>query len=248
MAFVLDGASFLVMAGAALGLRIHPAGAAEAPEQSQRPAAGSFKATWEFIRERPRLRAIFILEVLTQLIILLQIPLTYVFVARYLGGPARMPQRTGLLFAAAGAGTCLGGLFLQRWRGNDRLLVLPKALLFDSLLVAGFALARCFPLNLFLYGLMGIIGAFMETILETAVQEQAPPERLGAVAGFIHSVVEPTGVVSLLLGGLISQWLAPDRIFILCAVVEMATGAYFLKRFRTMAGRSGPCAGHPTSN
>ncbi|TCL75086.1 MFS transporter [Hydrogenispora ethanolica] len=236
VAFVMDGCSFLSVAFTTLFLQTTAAPNATAVKQSASDQRFSFKTTWNMIRNHPRLQAVLTLEVLTNFIIILQIPLTYIFVARYLGGPARMAQRTGLLFAAAGIGTCLGGLLLNRLRSGNRLLALPKALLFDSLLVLSFALVRFFPLNLILYGLMGVIAAFMGTILETAVQEWTPPEHLGAVSGFIHSIVEPICVVSLLLGGLLTQWLEPSWLFILCAGAELLTGAYFLNRFRAEAG------------
>ncbi|MDF2911480.1 MAG: arabinose efflux permease family protein [Sporolactobacillus laevolacticus] len=124
----------------------------------------------------------------------------------------------------------LGGLFLKKFAQRNKLRLLAHALIFDSIFVLAFTLNRFFPATIFIYGAMGVIGAFMGSLLETAVQENTPQQMIGRVSGFIHSIADPVSILSLLIGSLLVQFINVQWIFMICAVAECMTGIYFTLR------------------
>jgi MFS family permease len=224
--FLVDSCSYLFIALSALFFKLRKQEQTAAHTENRAALAEGLN----FIRKHPVIRRLFMIDLLTQLIIALQIPLTYVFVAKYLGGAEIMASRTGILFSASGVGLMLGGMFIRRFAKGDKLRLLSRALICDSLFVIVFSLNRYFPAEVLLFGAMGIIGAFMGSLLETAVQENTPESLIGRVSGFIHSIADPISVFSLMIGSLLVQFIDVQHIFMLCALAELLTGAYFTLR------------------
>lgn len=223
--FIVDSFSYLFIACSAFFLKL----SADHPEDVLENK-GHFKESLMFIKNQPVIRRLFLIDLLTQFIIALQIPLTYIFVSEYLGGKDVMADRTGILFSAAGAGMALGGLFLKKFAQRNKLRLLSHALIFDSIFVFAFTLNRFFPATIVIYGAMGVIGAFMGSLLETAVQENTPQQMIGRVSGFIHSIADPVSILSLLIGSLLVQFINVQWIFLICALAECVTGIYFTLR------------------
>lgn len=226
-AFLIDSLSFVFIALSSTLITIKT-GRKPANKLPSKPTyRKDIKAGWKFIKNTNSVRNMFVLDIITNFIIAMQLPLTYVFVKAYLGGEALMAKRTGLLFSAAGVGTILGGAILGRFKNKNKLLLLSISLMLDSMLVMMFSLSRYFNLSLVIYGAMGVLGAFTGTILETVIQEDTPQNLLSRVSGFINTIVEPICILSILLGGSISQFIEAKWIFLTCAFMELVTGIYF---------------------
>ena len=114
-------------------------------------------------------------------------------------------------------------------------MLLSVSLVFDSMLVIAFSLNRYFPITLFIFGGMGVVGAFNGSILQTVIQEETPENLLGRVSGFINSIVQPIGVISILIGGICSNLIEVKWIFIFGALLELLTGLYFIGRYKITA-------------
>jgi predicted MFS family arabinose efflux permease len=139
------------------------------------------------------------------------------------------------LISAAGIGTLVGGLIIGRFKGYSELSLLSAALLCDGIILALFSMNSYFPVSLILFGIMGIVGAFMGSLLRTAIQKQTPSDMLGRVSGFISTVVEPLSVMSILVGGIFSSLIEIKYIFFLCAIAELVTGLYFVKKHTSIS-------------
>lgn len=230
-AFILDGLSFLFIALISAFLKISSSGRTN----SGHNAAG-FKRDlvegWNFIKDNASVKYMFWIDTIVTFIISMQIPLTYVFVEKYLGGTALVARRTGLLFAAAGIGTILGGVILGRFKNRNKLMLLSVSLIFDSMMVIAFSLNRYFPVTFFLFAGMGVVGAFNGGILQTVIQEKTPDNLLGRVSGFINSIVQPISIVSILAGGVCSSFIDVKWVFITGSLLELFTGLHFTMRYR----------------
>lgn len=225
LSFLADSASYLVIAFSTLLLNVRNPGTVHAEKHRV-----SFKEALVFMKNHKLIQQLMAIDVLTQFIIAMQIPLTFLFVAEYLGGHQSMAGRTGILFSAAGVGMALGGLIVKRFGKQDKLSLLSRGLICDSLFVIAFSLNHYFPATLFIYGAMGVIGAFMGSLLETAVQEQTPGHLIGSVSGLIHSISDPVSVFSLLIGSAVVQFIDVQWIFLACAAAELLTGIFFTVR------------------
>ena len=209
IAFILDGLSFIFIAMISIFFSINEA---------------------NFIKDNESVKYMFFIDIITNFIISMQTPLTYIFVEKYLGGSILMAKRTGLLFSFAGIGTIFGGIILGSFKNRNKLMLLSVSLVFDSMLVIAFSLNRYFPITLFIFGGMGVVGAFNGSILQTVIQEKTPENLLGRVSGFINSIVQPIGVISILIGGICSNLIEVKWIFIFGALLELLTGLYFIRR------------------
>jgi MFS transporter, DHA3 family, macrolide efflux protein len=233
-ALMLDGLSFLIVAF--VSILIKPRIELErtySQENFNQRFWTEIRKGWNFIQSSPKIKYIFGLDVITNFIIMMQIPLTFVFVKSYFGSSILMAQRTGFLFSAAGVGTISGGIILGKFKNKNKLLLLSVSLIFDSVLVLLFSLNRSFPAALVIYGFMGILGAFIGSILETVIQESASKNLLGCVSGFVNSIVEPVCVLSLLFGGITTEFIEVKWIFIFCAFLELLTGTIFTIKYKT---------------
>ncbi|MDF2884449.1 MAG: arabinose efflux permease family protein [Clostridiaceae bacterium] len=228
IAFILDGLSFIFIAILSIFLRINKVNFISNVYNET-----NFKKDmidgWNFIKNNENVKYMFLIDIITNFIISMQTPLTYIFVEKYLGGSILMAKRTGLLFASAGIGTIFGGVILGNFKSRNKLMLLSVSLVFDSMLVIAFSLNRYFPIALFIFGGMGVVGAYNGSILQTVIQEKTPENLLGRVSGFINSIVQPISVVSILIGGICSNLIEVKWIFIFGALLELLTGLYFIR-------------------
>lgn len=229
-AFYLDSISFLLIAFLSLFLRPKAVETKKGVDENASSYLNDVKEGWSFIRNNPYIRQMFTLEVLTRFIIAMQIPLTYVFVENYLGGQLLMAKRSGFLFSTAGVGTLIGGFIIGRFSKYNEINLLSIVLLLDGITLALFSINSSFPFSLILFGILGIVGAFMGSLLRTVIQKQTPEDMIGRVYGFISTVVEPLGVLSILVGGILANYIEVKYIFLICAASEIFTGAYFIKK------------------
>ncbi len=226
VAFLLDGLSFLFIAVVSMFLKTNKINCNNSIYEETNFKKDMIQG-WNFIKNNANVKYIFFIDIIINFIISMQTPLTYIFVEKYLGGRMLMAKRTGFLFAFAGIGTIFGGVILGRFKNRDKLMLLSISLVFDSILVIAFSLNRYFPITLLIYGAMGVLGAFSGSILQTVIQEKTPGNLLGRVSGFINSIVQPLGVVSILIGGICSNLVEVKWIFIFSALLELVTGLCF---------------------
>lgn len=229
-AFLLDSLSFIILAFMFIFIRTekeHRVKKLSGDKHNKKAYKEEMKEAWIFIRGNRYVKIMFFLHVLTNFIISMQIPLSYIFVEKFLGGKALMAERTGYIFAAAGIGGIAGGIILTRFRKVNKIFLLAVSLIFDSLLVLGFSVNRFFVLSVIIFGAMGVVGSFTGSIMETVIQQNTPDYLIGRVSGFISSIVEPVNVLSILAGTAAMSLIRVDWIFILGALSEMAAGIYF---------------------
>lgn len=230
LAFIIDSISFVFIAMISILLKPKKADLEEKNKSTPSSIGLNIQEGWSFIKNNTYVKYMFFLDVLTRFIIAMQIPLTYVFVENYLGGQLLLAKRSGLLFSAAGIGTLIGGFMIGKFKMHNQIRLLSATLLCDGIVVFLFSVSRSFPVSLLLYGILGIVGAFMGTLLVTVIQKRTPENILGRVSGFINMVAEPLSVISILIGGAASSFVEVKYIFILCAFSEMITALYFLKK------------------
>ncbi|MDF2673949.1 MAG: arabinose efflux permease family protein, partial [Clostridiales bacterium] len=228
LAFIIDSVSFMFIALISLLLRVKKTEAKEKTAASPSSIKLDIREGWNFIKSNTYVKYMFFLDVLTRFIIAMQIPLTFVFIENYLGGQLLLAKRSGLIFSAAGVGTLIGGFLIGKFKKYNQIRLLSVTLLCDGIVVSLFALNRSFPVSLVLYGVLGIIGAFMGTLLVTVIQKHTPENILGRVSGFINTIAEPLSVISIIIGGTASNFVEVKYIFILCACSEIITALYFL--------------------
>jgi len=226
IAFILDGLSFIFIAIVSIFLKISKVDSTVNSDNEINFKKDTIDG-WNFIRNNTNVKYMFFIDVIITFIISMQTPLTYIFVKKYLGGSTLMAQRTGFLFAFAGIGTIFGGVILARYKNRNKLMLLSISLVFDSMLVIAFSLNRYFPITLLLFGGMGVVGAFNGGILQTVIQEKTPENLLGRVSGCINSIVQPIGVISILIGSICSNFIEVKWVFIIGALLELVTGVYF---------------------
>lgn len=231
IAFIIDGLSFIFIAILSVFLKINNLNFIS-NRYNETNLKKDMIAGWDFIKSNENVKYMFLIDIITNFIISMQTPLTYIFVEKYLGGSILMAKRTGFLFASAGIGTIFGGVILGSFKNRNKLMLLSVSLVFDSMLVIAFSLNRYFPITLFIFGGMGVVGAFNGSILQTVIQEKTPENLLGRVSGFINSIVQPIGVVSILIGGICSNLFEVKWIFIFGALLELLTGLYFIRRYK----------------
>lgn len=230
IAFIIDSISFIFIALISILLMVKDIENEEKAENNPSSIKLDINEGWSFIKNNSYIKYMFFLDVLTQFIITMQLPLTYVFVEKYLGGQLLMAKRTGLLFSASGLGMVLGGFIIRKFKGYNQIKLLSSILLCDGSTVLLFSLSRNFAISMLLYGILGIVGAFMGTLLVTVIQKQTPENILGRVSGFINTVSEPLSVLSILIGGAASSIMEVKYVFMACAFSEMLTAIYFLRK------------------
>lgn len=229
-AFLLDSASFIILAVLFIFIKTrkeHRVKNTYKENQGRKNYKEEMREAWVFIKGNRYVRIMFFLDVLTHFIISMQVPLSFIFVEKFLGGKALMAERTGYIYAAAGIGGLAGGIILSKFRKMNKIFLLAVSLIFDSLLVLGFSVNRVFPVSVIIFGAMGVVGSFTGSIMETVIQQNTPDYLIGRVSGFISSIVEPVNVLSILAGTAAMSVIRVDWIFILGALSELTAGIYF---------------------
>lgn len=223
-AFVLDSLSFLFIAITSSFMKINSKSKGEKLSSNYK---NDMAEAWNFVKNKSIVKYMFMLEVITTFIISMQTPLTYIFAEKYLGGKAVMASKVGFLFAAAGIGGIVGGVLLGKFKNKNKVILFSASLVLDSIVVIVFSFNRYFPISIIAFGVMGVLGSFTGSILETVIQENTPEKMIGRVFGFISSIVQPVSLFSLLIGGICTGIIEVKWVFVMGSVIEMSTGIYF---------------------
>lgn len=131
------------------------------------------------------------------------------------------PDGLGLMYAAPGAGTLLGGTALAslRYVGSRRRLVTGATVAF-ALSIFGFAASRSYPLSLALLFAGGLAATVAGATIATLLQGQVPGALRGRVMSLQTLAIIGMGPLGGLLSGALATWLpAPVSIAASATVV-----------------------------
>jgi MFS family permease len=131
------------------------------------------------------------------------------------------PGGLGLMYAAPGAGTLVGGTGLAALRrvGSRRRLVTWSTVAF-ALSIFGFAASRSYPLSLLLLFVGGLTVTVAVATIATLLQARAPGPLRGRVMSLQTLAIIGMGPLGGLLSGALATWLpAPLAISVTAAVV-----------------------------
>lgn len=218
-AFFADAATFGASALAILLIR-HPGYPKREQQEEREPFFRELTAGLRLLWAKAPLRFIVSFYGLVAFVMAMQGPLVYVFVEEVLH---RGPTLAGLLFSTLGIGGILGGLMMGALenRLKDRYRFTLNTLLFDGLILLGFALNRYIPLSLVLFSLLGVIGTVYGVIFSTILQEEVPDELRGRAYGSLEPVFGPLNIISIGLGTSLARWLGVQLVFIGAAIGEL---------------------------
>jgi MFS family permease len=158
------------------------------------------------VRASANLRFLFVMYAVFSLVIGIQFPLIYVFVAQNLHGG---PQEIGWLFSAIGIGGIIGGAWLaslskekqpfnaDTTRGKQAIAAL---IALDGVVVVSFAdMHHLLPVAA-LYTLFGFIGTSLHASLSAAIASQSPENMRGRVFALYSALSGPLIVLSIAVG------------------------------------------------
>jgi MFS family permease len=131
------------------------------------------------------------------------------------------PEGLGLMYAAPGAGTLVGGTALaaRRGVGSRRRLVAGATAAF-AFSIFGFAASRALPLSLLLLFAGGVAATVAGATIATLLQEQAPEALRGRIMSLQTLAIIGMGPLGGLLSGALATWLpAPVAVSATAAVL-----------------------------
>jgi MFS family permease len=203
-ALLIDAVTFVISAVLIrCGVRARPrarTATATIEAASTEPAPGSLRHTVRVLSTSPRLRRLLVLAWVGGLFVVAE-GLAAPFVAQHRGSPTW----TGLLLAAAPAGTALGTVAFMRWCPAERRSewVAPLAFL-AALPLTAYPLAGSIPVAFGLLALNGALSAYQVQVIAEYVPA-VPPDIRGRAIGIGASGLVAVQGIALLLGGVVAQ-------------------------------------------
>lgn len=94
-------------------------------------------------------------------------------------------------------------------------------LFFDGITLIAFANSKIFFISSILFTLLGIILVVFQILNDTIIQENTNDNNRGKVYGFLGSLIDPVSIISLGIGGALTEVLSTKSIFILCGTAEI---------------------------
>lgn len=181
-----------------------------------------------FIKGSMVIRQVINLNLLSTLIISMQTPLVYIFVKNYLGGEKLLAARSGMLFSLAGVGGLIGGILINSiGKKFNNISIMTTVLLFDGITLIAFSNSKIFLLSSLLFTFLGVIFVVFETLTDTIIQENTNDDNRGKVYGFLGSLVDPLSIISLGIGGALTNVFTAKAIFILCGISEITVSLIY---------------------
>ncbi len=154
-----------------------------------------------FLLKHPRLHPVFLADRLFGLVYSLAFALLPLYVLKGLGAP---PWVYGLLSGAAGLGSAVGALLLERFLPLGRLRLAVGSLLLMGGILLGLALFPSWPVAVGLLFLFGILSQFWTLLVMALFYREMPDALVGRGMGgvaFVSGVLAPLGP---LVGGLLA--------------------------------------------
>jgi len=195
LAFVVDAATYALSGILLLGLprRIRGHGTAAGRRLTTDLGAGL-----RFVLRQPELRLLLLVQSTLVLVMGMQGPLFFGFVADQLAGGG---ETFALLLAALGVGSLLGAYLLHRFPAFSQLgvLLLVGILFIDAAALMGFTFGRTVIVCAVFMAFMGLISAGLQIMIQTYLQTVPPADYRGRTIGIFAGSYGPLSVLSLAL-------------------------------------------------
>jgi hypothetical protein len=227
-AFLFDAATFAASAVLLIGL---PAGASISHEAFRIPTG----SVWEgllWVARRSDLRALLAAHCIIVLLMGMQGPVLYGFVAHQLG---RGGDAYALLMTAMGAGSVAGSAFLYRLSTSSagRIRAMMGVLLVDAAALFGFSFGRTLLQCLGFTIVLGLISAAFHILVRSYLQTMTDPEYRARTLSLLTAVYGPFSILSLALVIPVSNLASPGGILRGAALCEAAAAALVLLLWRS---------------
>jgi Transmembrane secretion effector len=226
-AFVAAGGTslaLLVNAGifALCGVVLATARGLPDPAPERAPARGRVRAALAYVRERPPLRALFILQAVGVLFFTISVPVEVVFAQHSLHAGA---AGYGAMLSAWGAGALAGAVVYARWRARpSRELIVGGAFC----LGLGFVIMAVAPtVGVAIVGAaVGGVGNGVESVaVRTAVQEEASEQWMAMMMSLYEALFQSIPGAGMLIGGAITALGSPRTALAVAGVGSLAVTA-----------------------
>lgn len=238
-AFVVDGATYAASGLLLLGLprRLGPTVGVGAGQGGEGLIV-ALRQGLRFVGGQQDLRWLFLAQVTLILLMGMQGPVLYGFVAQHLEGGA---EDFAVLMTALGVGSLIGSWLLHRllWLQRSALRLLMGTLAIDALALCGFTFGRTVWICALFMVFLGLISAVFLIVLRTYLQTVPPAAYRGRTLGLFTAVQGPLSILSLaLVLPLVEVW-SPALILRGAALAEMAVAvtALLALRFARVPGR-----------
>jgi MFS family permease len=201
---------------------------------------------WRQALHEPGLRVLFITQAVLVLLLGMQGPLLYDFVALALNGKAG--SAFAGLMAALGVGGVAGSVLIGRWTAETRSLAVIFAILAaDGAALLGFTYTHRFGTAALFMVVMGLVTAVTRILVRSYLQSVPPPETRGLILGLFEGAQGPLAVLSLVcVIPLAATWESASLLrAIALAEIVVATAGLLLVRTFVRTGADDPAAPTP---
>lgn len=171
-----------------------------------------------YISSFPKIKQVFIVSAIIQLIYGLQGPLLFPFVVEAFQIDSGY---AGFLFSASGIGGLIGSLLAVKIYKGNIMTLFSGILFFDGCMFFAFTQSRIFWLSVLLFTFAGAIGTIFETIANQAIQEFSDKDYIGRVFAAKSLVADPINMAASGLGGILAQTFSVYAIFSVSAIGEV---------------------------
>ena len=227
-----------------IGLTLATAHDLPEPSPARASARGRVRAAVAYVRERPTLRAVMLVQSSGILFFTISVPVEVVFVRHSLGAS---PAGYGLLVSAWGAGAMAGAAIYARYnRLPSRVLM---ALGAGSLGLGFLVMAAAPTLTVAIVGgaLAGVGNGVESVAGRTAVQELTETSLMALMMSLQESLFQSVPGVGILIGGTITALGSPRAAFVVAGVGSLAVTAAIWVVLANLGGAPVP-AGEAATN
>ncbi len=232
------GTSLALLANAAIfavcGLNLLTARGLPEPAPERTPAKGRVRAALAYVRDKPPIRALLVLQAVGVLFFTISVPVEVVFAQHSLHAGA---AGYGAMLSAWGAGAVFGAAIYARWRRRpNRQLIVGGALF----LGVGFGVMAAAPtLAVAIVGAaLGGVGNGLESVAaRTALQEEAEEQWMAMMMSLYEALFQSVPGAGMLIGGGITALGSPR---IALAVAGAGSLAVTVAAWFVLAGLRAP--------
>ncbi len=217
-ALYLDAASFLICG--LLLIDRHP----HVEEAEGSTVAARLKAAWNYINERPALRALLLIQTVALIFFESSAPIEVAYAKTTLHAG---DKGYGLLITTWGAGAVIGSIIFARAERLSLSSMISTGTLAVGLAYIGFALSPTLALACVAALVGGVGNGIQWAPLISAVQVLTPPNLHGRVMGALESLGAISPAIGLTLGGVLVALTSPRFAFLVVGIgAALATLAF----------------------
>ncbi|MBV9606294.1 MAG: MFS transporter [Solirubrobacterales bacterium] len=223
---VAGGTSAAMLANAAIftlcGVNLLTARGLPEPAPTRDPAKGRVRAALTYLREKPAIRALMLLQAVAVLFFTISVPVEVVFAQHSLHAGA---AGYGAMVSAWGAGVVAGAAMFARWRRRpSRELIVGGAL---SLGLGFLVMASAPTLAVAIVGAaLGGVGNGLESVaVRTAIQEEAEERWMAMIMSLYEALFQSVPGAGMLIGGGITALGSPRTALAVAGAGSLAVTA-----------------------